>query len=228
MAEHRVPLSWAFRVMSIAWWVSGVGLVIAARLLGWVDERDVAELIASARDRSWATLPMAIVAFAIGSAMLVPLTLMMTACGVLLGPIGGFVHAALGSLAAAAFFHWIGHALGHPWVAHHAGPRITRITGAVLARGVPAVIALRLLPMAPHVVIAIAAGAVRLSFRDFMVGSAVVSLPLALALTILGGTFMDAGVGARTWLTVGLAALAMVATSAWLLRGIVRRANIER
>lgn len=221
--EHPVPPSLALRVVSIVWWTTAIGLVVAARVFGWIDERDLADLLVAARDRPWMTVPAAIAVFVVGGAVLVPVTLMMASCGLLLGALAGFVHAAIGSLVAAALFHRIGHALGRPWVDRYAGPRLTQVTQAVAARGVLAVIALRLLPMAPHVVIAICAGALRISFRDFMLGSAAVSIPLALALTLLGGSVAEAGTDARTWVGIALAAVVMIAVGVWLLRRIIHR-----
>jgi uncharacterized membrane protein YdjX (TVP38/TMEM64 family) len=66
-----------------------------------------------------------------------------------------------------------------------AGPRLNRLTAALYHRGALAVAVVRLLPIAPFVVVNLVMGAMRIRLRDFVLGSLVGVLPGMLMATVL-------------------------------------------
>jgi phospholipase D1/2 len=66
-----------------------------------------------------------------------------------------------------------------------AGPRLNRLSAALYHRGALAVAIVRLLPIAPFVVVNLVMGAMRIRLRDFLAGSLVGLMPGMLAATVL-------------------------------------------
>jgi uncharacterized membrane protein YdjX (TVP38/TMEM64 family) len=66
-----------------------------------------------------------------------------------------------------------------------AGPRLNRLSAALYHRGALAVAVVRLLPIAPYVVVNLVMGAMRIRLRDFVLGSLVGIVPGMLAATVL-------------------------------------------
>jgi uncharacterized membrane protein YdjX (TVP38/TMEM64 family) len=67
-----------------------------------------------------------------------------------------------------------------------AGPKLNRILEVLRRRGLVALTALRLVPLAPFTIEGIVAGAIRISLRDFTIGTALGMLPGTLAATVFG------------------------------------------
>jgi uncharacterized membrane protein YdjX (TVP38/TMEM64 family) len=66
------------------------------------------------------------------------------------------------------------------------GPSINRISERLSRHGVMTVALLRMVPVAPFSVINVAAGAIRIRLRDFLLGTAVGMAPGMAALTVFG------------------------------------------
>src|SRR5690606_506239 len=66
------------------------------------------------------------------------------------------------------------------------GRIVTRMARVLRERGLIAVTALRLVPLAPYAVEGIVAGAIRLRLRDFMLGTAIGICPGVFTATMLG------------------------------------------
>jgi uncharacterized membrane protein YdjX (TVP38/TMEM64 family) len=66
-----------------------------------------------------------------------------------------------------------------------AGPRINRLSAALYHRGALAVAIVRMVPIAPFVVVNLVMGALRIRLRDFILGSLVGVLPGMLTATVL-------------------------------------------
>jgi uncharacterized membrane protein YdjX (TVP38/TMEM64 family) len=152
----------------------------------------------------WA-LPTTLVAYIVGGLLLVPVTLLILTTGIVFGPVKGLAFALAGAFTGAAVYYWLGRWLGRDVVQRFAGPRVRAATRAVARRGLLAVATVRLVPIAPHVVVGLAAGAARISFRDYMLGTIVAMLPGAAILVLLGGQ-LGTSLRTPTWEAVGIAA----------------------
>ncbi len=98
------------------------------------------------------------------------------------------------------------------------------VDALVRQRGLPAVIAVRFAPIAPYWVVNVVAGAIRIRFWHFLVGTGIGIVPGLLAATVYGnqvGAALEDPRGINYWLvgavTVFFAA-AIVIVRAWLLR----------
>jgi phospholipase D1/2 len=182
MRTQDRPERW--RWLGVAWWVVVVAVAIAAKLGGWLDPRALIEQVS----RAPAALVMlgVVATFVVAGLAFVPVTIMIATCGALFGPRLGLAYGLAGAFLAATTYYAIGRRAGQPVIDRFAGPRLRTHLHAVARRGVLAVVVLRLLPIAPHVVVGLAVGATRIRFRDYLLGTMLVITPLAIVLVTLG------------------------------------------
>ncbi|WP_322521535.1 VTT domain-containing protein [Guyparkeria halophila] len=151
---------------------------------------------------TWLFLGLAIAGLLLG----IPATPVVVAAGLLFGAWAGF-GLAYGALVIAALTGFLaGHFLGSEALRRLAGKRLDRLSRTLARRGILTVFSLRLVPLAPFAVVNLVAGATRIRFRDFLVGSLAGLVPGTVALTIFSDQLL------RTLLepspaTIGLLAL---------------------
>jgi uncharacterized membrane protein YdjX (TVP38/TMEM64 family) len=176
-------------LLPAALWVAMlVALVLAVRLTplrAWADPERLAALAAPAAHAWWGPL-LSVGLFVAGSFLLVPYTLLVVQAGALHGPWVGLATALAGGLLATAANFGVGHLAGRPLLRRLGGPRLARVSRRLARGGVLAVVALRLVPVAPFGVVNVVAGATHVKLGDFLVGSAIGYLPGVVALTVLG------------------------------------------
>lgn len=201
-----------WRWAGLAWWTALMASLAVARIVGWIDAEHLLRLVEATRDAPLLALLGVIGVFVVGGLMFVPVTLMIAFCGALFGPWLGLAYALAGAFSGAIAFHVLGRSVGQPLIDALAGPQLRRRLRDVSRRGLIAVAVLRMLPIAPHVVVGLAAGAARVSLRDYMLGTMIVMTPGALALVLVGDQFTGGRVTAWTTmaLVAGLAALVAV------------------
>lgn len=201
-----------WRWAGLAWWTALIASLVVARILGWIDAERLLRLVEATRDAPLVALLGVVAVFVLGGLMFMPVTLMIALCGALFGPWLGLAYALAGAFSGAVAFHVLGRSVGQPLIDALAGPQLRRRLRDVARRGFIAVAVLRMLPIAPHVVVGLAAGAARVSLLDYMLGTMVVMTPGAAALVLVG----DQVTGGRTtaWTTMalvaGLAAIVVV------------------
>ena len=162
------------RVLLIAAGVFLLGTLAAAwRLTPLHELLDLATLVSIAeRLREHPLTPvLTLLAYVVGGLMVLPVTALIAATGIVFGPVLGIAYAISGSLLSAAVTYGLGHVLGRDAVRRFAGRRINRLSRQLARRGVVAMTVLRLLPVAPFTVVNIVAGASQISLRDFLVGT---------------------------------------------------------
>lgn len=171
----------------------------------------------------WA--PLAIVlAYTPASVVMFPRPLITLAAVLAFGPWTGFALAMAGVLLAAGGTYAIGRRLRRDTVRRIAGDRLNGMTQALRANGVLAMTAVRLVPIAPFVVVNIVAGAIRIDFRRYLAGTAIGMLPGTLAATVFAHqleALLD-DPGSVRWGLVA-AAVALVAATGFLVRRRLRR-----
>lgn len=150
---------------------------------------DVNRLAAMAR--KVADTPLAplwvLISFMGGSLIAMPITLLIVATSLVFTTAWALVYALGGSLAAAALNFGVGRLLGDGFVGRIGGERWNRLNQRLSQSGVLAVFTLRILPVAPFLVVNLAAGASKLRFRDFMLGSLLGMAPGVLTITVFSG-----------------------------------------
>ena len=151
--------------------------------------------------------------FIAASLLMVPLTVLVVASALILGSWQGFGLALAGALISAMLAFTLGHILSRDMLTQLTGSRVARLSKRISERGIPAVIILRLVPVAPFTVINLVAGASHLGPGQFLVGSALGLAPGILVLTL----FSDSLYKAVT--DPGLASLGVLAVVAVLVIG---------
>jgi phosphatidylserine/phosphatidylglycerophosphate/cardiolipin synthase-like enzyme/uncharacterized membrane protein YdjX (TVP38/TMEM64 family) len=163
---------------------------------------------------------------AVASTMMVPLVPLVVAAGVLLGPWTGFAVALTGGTAAALAGHEIGRVLWRDATHRLLGRYADRLARRLRRGSVLAVMAVRIVPVAPFAVVNFAAGATHVPRRAFMLGTILGLAPGALALTVAS----DRGIAVArhpNWhaaAALGVAVLALIALAAGGRAILARRA----
>ena len=135
------------------------------------------------------------------------------------GPWLGFIYAMLGIQIAAWTTYVAGQRLSRDAVRRVAGRNLNRIIDVMRKRGLLAMTALRLVPLAPFAAEGVVAGATGVKLWHLLVGTAIGMLPGTLAATILSEQLRAAleDPGAVNYWLIG-AALLLVALATWLVR----------
>lgn len=161
------------------------GLALAWRATPLGDAVNLASLVAAAR--ALEVMPftplIAVAAFALAGVLMVPMTLLIAVTGIVFGPVYGALYAIAGSALSAALSYGLGWWAGRDAVRSLLGERINRLSKRIARRGILAVMVIRVLPVAPFVVINVVAGASHISLRDFLVGT-VLGMTPGIVLTV--------------------------------------------
>jgi phosphatidylserine/phosphatidylglycerophosphate/cardiolipin synthase-like enzyme/uncharacterized membrane protein YdjX (TVP38/TMEM64 family) len=148
--------------------------------------------------------------FVIGGLLVFPVTLLIAATAATFGPWLGFAYAAGGAVASAALTYGVGVLIGRETLENVLGPRLNRIRRAITRHGVLAIATVRMVPVAPFTVVNLAAGASRIPFTDYMLGTILGMLPGLVLMSALGYQIFNV-LTAPTPLNVSLFVLAVVA-----------------
>jgi phosphatidylserine/phosphatidylglycerophosphate/cardiolipin synthase-like enzyme/uncharacterized membrane protein YdjX (TVP38/TMEM64 family) len=174
-----------------------------------------------------AMAPLAVIAaFIVGSLVAAPITLLILVTAFVFGTVEGFAYAFVGSILGAAATFWVGRALGRGTVRRLAGGRLNKLSRMLGRRGVLAVVAVRILPVAPFTLVNMVAGASHLRVRDFLLGTALGMLPGITAVVLfsdrLAATVFEPSAANFAWFALALAVIAAVGFA--LYRGLSKRA----
>lgn len=135
------------------------------------------------------------------------------------GPWLGFAYAMIGLEFASWTTYAAGQLLDRDTVRRMAGRKLNDIIQVLRRRGLIAITALRLVPLAPFSVEGVVAGAVGVKLWHFMLGSAIGMLPGTLVATVFGDQLkgaLDESGSVNYWLIGG--ALLFVALATWWVR----------
>jgi phospholipase D1/2 len=171
------------------------GIIIVVALLGcaaawhwtplsyWVNFETVAAWEQSIKADSSA--PYIIVgAYLLAGLVLFPITLLTAVTIFTFGPVAGNIYSLIGWLLSATLGYGMGRLLGRDWLRTLLGDRLSCLNHGTERSGVLAVLALRIVPVAPFTVVNLFIGASHIRFRDFTIGSLLGRIPGLLALTL--------------------------------------------
>jgi phospholipase D1/2 len=130
------------------------------------------------------SLLIVISAYVVASLVLFPITLLIVATAMTFGPLLGFAYATAGYFVAALLTYAIGYFVGHDFVAGLSRSAIGQMSRSLARHGLVAMAAVHLLPVAPFTLVNMAAGAVHVRFRDFVLGTLIGMVPGIAAITI--------------------------------------------
>lgn len=169
------------------------------RLGPWLDELNA---------NPWAG-PMVVAAFLLGSIMIFPVSALIAATGIALGPVDGLLWALIGSLFAAVVTYEAARLLPDEVLDDWVGPWIRRLGVRFERSGIVTIMVARNIPVAPFTLINVVAGASNIRFRDYLIGTVLGMGPIIAALTILGDRLRGV-LEAPTSLNIILLGLAIV------------------
>lgn len=140
----------------------------------------------------------------------------------------GLAYAAVGAMVSAGATYWLGRRLGPNLLRRVLGPRINRVSQTVNRNGILAVTTIRLLPVAPFTLVNLVAGAMRIRFLDYMIGTALGLLP-GIALLSLVGEGLTRILEHPNARNIGMLLLVLTAWAAvtWGLQTLFRRMRRE-
>lgn len=165
-------------------------ILVMAALWRWsplVEVVDAQTLSTKIRDIHGSLLgPLAaIVIVMVGSLIAIPVTLLIVACMLVFGGLAGAVYGLTGAMLSAVVAYVAGQYLGRNTIRRLAGPRLNHISKRLANRGILTVVVIRLIPIAPFVVVNLVAGVSHIRLRDFIIGSAIGMLPATVALALI-------------------------------------------
>ncbi|MDB5902485.1 MAG: rane protein [Betaproteobacteria bacterium] len=184
-ATERKPV--AGRVARIAITFVALALIAAAwrwtPLREWIAIDSLVRIAHALHDSPVAPLAV-MAAYVVAGLLVIPVTALIIATGIVFGPLLGGIYALAGALLSAAVTYWIGARLGRDTVRNLAGPRLNRITRRLARKGTVAIAVIRLLPVAPFSVVNAVIGASHIRLRDFLLGTALGMAP-GIAVTVI-------------------------------------------
>lgn len=171
----------------------------------------------------WAPLAL-MLAYTPASVVMFPRPLITLATVVAFGPWLGFLYSMAGILLAALLAYIAGRRLNRDAMRRIAGERLNRLSHALRRRGLAAMVAVRLVPLAPFVVESVFAGAIRIKPAHYVAGTFLGMLPGVLTATVFGDQ-LEAAVrdpsGVNYWLiavVVGALLAGTLAVRRWFKR----------
>jgi phospholipase D1/2 len=155
----------------------------------WTPLRDLVSLqsliaVAHTLNESPAAPFAVLAAYVVAGLLVIPVTALIVATGVVFGPLLGGIYALSGALLSAAVTYTIGRRVGRHVVRQLAGPRLNRITHRLAKKGVLAIAVIRMLPIAPFSVVNAVIGASHIRLKDFLLGTAIGMAP-GIAITVI-------------------------------------------
>ncbi|WER47783.1 VTT domain-containing protein [Cupriavidus sp. WKF15] len=167
-AASRVALLVAFVLML-------AGVMFAWRytpLREWADFRHLLALVERVDEMPLAPLVL-MCAYVVGALTMVPVTLLIVVTVLVFGPLYGGAMALAGTVLGTAAGYTVGRLLGRDTVQRFGGRRLNRLSQRVGQHGVLAMVALRLVPVAPFTLVNLVVGASRIRLRDCLLGTAI-------------------------------------------------------
>jgi len=145
----------------------------------------IRELLEGAEGEPWA-LGLVVGLFLLGGAVAFPVTILILATAAVFGPWWGMLYACAGVAASAGLMFAVGVRFGQEVPKRLLGKRWDRLRDRLQRRGLLAMVALRVVPVAPFSLVNLAAGAGSIRFVDFGLGTLIGMGPGIAAIALMG------------------------------------------
>jgi phospholipase D1/2 len=203
------------------------GLAIAWRftpLADYLTAQRITEWARTVRTISWAPLAV-ILAYVPAAFVMFPRPVLTLLTVIAFGPWLGFVYAMSGILLSALATYYAGRVLSRERVERIAGRHFERIRQVLQHHGFLAMLAVRIVPVAPFLVESIVAGAARTNLWHYTAGTMLGMTPGVAAESIFGGQISAAleDLSQVNWWLIGAAAVALAALTWAVGRWFARR-----
>lgn len=214
-ATQRKPARFrALPLASIVIAIVGVGLLWRfTPLAEWLDPQRIAPWLDALSENAWSG-PLVLVSFVIGSLVVFPVTVLVAATAIALGPISGFAYAFCGAMLGAAATYGVGRLIGPRRLERWVGRWIRRVSKRLRRGGIVPMMLVRNVPIAPFSVVNVVAGATAMRFRDYLIGTALGMGPGIGVVTLLGDRLRE------LWEAPSASNLALVAVAVVLWLGV--------
>jgi phospholipase D1/2 len=156
-----------------------LGFFIEAVAPGW------ASWVALQAARAPESVGLVLAAFLLSGTLFLPRGPLVVLAGMVFGPLRGFGYALLGGAVGALAGYVLGRSVARNLVLRLTHGRFHRIRRFLPARGPFALAAFRWVPAPPFALANLLAGAQRMRFRDYLLGTAIELVPTTLALSLL-------------------------------------------
>jgi uncharacterized membrane protein YdjX (TVP38/TMEM64 family) len=173
-------------------WLSALGVVLAFVALWrftplgeWTDPEKIATQIEALTQSPWAPLTLGLIYLA-ATGVMFPIIALNLALILTLGPLWGVTAALYGTLLAGLAAFWLGRSFGSKPLRGLANARLDRALSFIRNSGLPGMILLRLVPVAPYPVINLMLGAGGIGLWVFLAGTALGVLPSLIAMGVVG------------------------------------------
>lgn len=125
-------------------------------------------------------------AYCVANLVLFPNMVVNLAVILALGPLWGIPAALAGSLVAGFFAYWLGAVLGRDKLSKKGGTKLQSAVQMVRDSGLPGMILLRMIPIAPYPIVNAALGASAVSLSTFLLGTGIGIFPSLVAMGAFG------------------------------------------
>ena len=122
--------------------------------------------------------------YILGGLAIFPVTILIAATAFAFGPWTALAYSLAGCVLSAMAIYGIGYYLGRRTVSRFTGHRWNRLQRVISRHGILAVATIRMIPVAPYSIVNLAAGAVRVRLRDFVLGTVVGMTPGVVGITL--------------------------------------------
>lgn len=201
--------------LTLAWRFTGLAQLAAPQQVG--------ELLAGSAGEPWGFL-LVLAGFLIGGAIAFPVTIMILATAAVFGPWLGMLYAAGGAITSALLMYSVGARFGQDALERLLGERGKRVAARLRRRGVLAVVAIRVLPVAPFTLINLAAGAGSISLADFVLGTAIGMGPGLVVMSLMGERVVEVIADP----SAGQIALLVLCVAGWIALSFAAQALVSR
>lgn len=222
-STHRQILLGAVVLLAV------VGLAAAWRWSPLADWLDVPRLLSYVEAFEQSPIaPFATVgAFLAGGLLIAPVTVLITVTVLAFGPLYGFLYSFIGMTSSAILTFVIGRLLGRQMIERWS-KRVHRLSRRLAEKGILAVVAVRVLPVAPFSIVNMVAGASHIRTRDFVVGTVIGELPGLIGLSIfvdqITSTIKHPGPGSYALLA---GSAVVIVGAVWMLRRWLSKHSVE-
>ena len=122
----------------------------------------------------------------------IPLSFLSVVTIVAFGPVSGFFIALASAVIAAAITFELGKLLGHDVLVRMGGERVNAVSSRLGKNGLLAVIAIRLVPIAPFAIVNMVTGTSHIRRRDMVLGTAIGMTPGTLVMVLFIDQILEA------------------------------------
>jgi len=156
-------------------------------------------------------------AYILGGLAIFPITVLIGATAVIFPSHMGVLYALAGCLLNSLATYLVGAGLGRRVVHKLAGSRMNRLNKRLVRQGILVVAVVRNIPIAPFAIVSMAAGALQIKLKDFLLGTALGMLPGIVAITVLADR-VAAAFKNPDWCNIAVAAgiSFVLAAAVWL------------